>query len=58
MTNSDALTMAALLHILRNPYAFSEDERREARLQAADELERMATYIERINELLEGDLHE
>ena len=38
-----------MLHYLRNPYGIDEPKMREARLQAADELERLYIIEERIN---------
>lgn len=41
MTDVPKLTLARALHILRNPWGWSEGDQREARLWAADELERL-----------------
>jgi hypothetical protein len=43
-----------LLHLLRNPWGWSDDTVREARLKAADELERLwrADSAQRLNELV------
>jgi hypothetical protein len=40
------------LHILRNPYGWSEDQVRDARLWAADNIERLETRIDALRGLL------
>jgi len=42
-----------MLHHLRNPYDVSENAVREARLQAADELERLYAMEERVKKLID-----
>lgn len=41
-----------MLHHLRNPYGIDETETREARLQAADELERFYVFVEKVKNIL------
>lgn len=37
-----------ILHILRNPYGYHEEEIKQARLQAADEIERWKNAFENL----------
>ena len=43
-----------MLHYLRNPYGLDATERRKARLQAADELERLYILEKKLKNILSG----
>jgi hypothetical protein len=47
----DSIERKTLLHLLRNPWGWSEDTVREARLKAADELERLWRTENAVTEL-------